>query len=94
MDQPSKHCTDCDQVKPLDQFYANKGTRSGVSTYCKPCVNKRSKAWRDKNKERYAESYRKWAAENRDRLLDRKRIRAREREYRLSDEEYRALLAK
>lgn len=32
-----KHCPKCDTDKEPDDFYKNKSTKSGYSSYCKPC---------------------------------------------------------
>lgn len=36
-----KFCSKCEQVKPLDSFYA-RGDKQGVSSKCKVCANKAS----------------------------------------------------
>lgn len=44
-----KWCPECDEVKPLSEFPANKGARSGYMTYCKPCHHRIVDANRQKN---------------------------------------------
>jgi hypothetical protein len=35
--QPSKQCSKCHQIKPLDAFHKHKGNRDGHRGYCKQC---------------------------------------------------------
>jgi len=37
-DPAFKRCSDCGQVKPLDEFHRHAGGRSGRANYCKPCM--------------------------------------------------------
>lgn len=46
----TKRCRDCGQVKPLDQFSPAPRGISGRTSYCKPCMNVRSKASRYKTR--------------------------------------------
>lgn len=48
----SKLCPDCGEVKPLDEFYDKKNGKDGKATYCKPCHNVRSDAWKKANPEK------------------------------------------
>jgi hypothetical protein len=43
-----KWCPDCESVLPLSQFVRTVQTKSGYSSYCKPCHNTRSRASREK----------------------------------------------
>lgn len=76
-----KSCNTCTELKPLDQFYANKATSDGKAGDCKVCAKARANAWYHNNKERAATAakiYReankeigvaraqKWAEENRE----------------------------
>jgi hypothetical protein len=38
-----RHCPDCDEIKPLDEFPRSKSGRGGFGGYCKPCHNARGK---------------------------------------------------
>jgi hypothetical protein len=38
-----KWCPDCGEVKPLSAFGRNAASRSGVTSYCKPCHNTRGR---------------------------------------------------
>ena len=42
-----KTCKDCQQSKPLEEFSPNKRCRDGRTTYCKPCLSLRHRAYRD-----------------------------------------------
>lgn len=44
-----KWCPDCEIVKPLAEFPANRSTRSGYMSYCKPCFNQRTRESYDRN---------------------------------------------
>ena len=43
-----KHCIDCDQTKPLEDFCNNKGSADGKAAYCKDCHNARSRESRER----------------------------------------------
>lgn len=55
-----KYCPKCDSTKPIDDWAKNKGSKDGLQSYCKECLNKIKKTNR-KNKEfrRKEEEYRK-----------------------------------
>ena len=55
----SKTCKDCGTEKPLDEFYANKKRKDGRATYCMPCANARSAAWRKNNPKKNAVHHRR-----------------------------------
>jgi len=50
-----KHCTYCNQIKPISEFHKRKDTPSGYRSHCKICTNnsnkKFTKHWNSKNKE-------------------------------------------
>jgi hypothetical protein len=46
----TKSCLDCGLVKPLTEFPPAKRRSDGRSSYCRPCMNVRSKASSDKRK--------------------------------------------
>lgn len=59
-----KRCKKCDELKPLDAFYASPGMRDGHRNDCIEC-NKAAKRERHvRNAEQYREKARRWAAEN------------------------------
>lgn len=72
-----KPCSQCKEVKRLDLFFARPSRPSGVSSACRKCLGKKSveyqrarpdkayaytKAWREKNPERMAESLKRHRA--------------------------------
>ena len=34
-----KYCNQCGQIKPVNEFYSNKTTKTGLTAYCKNCTN-------------------------------------------------------
>jgi peptide methionine sulfoxide reductase MsrB len=40
----TKRCRDCEQDKPLDEFWRNKSSPDGLATYCIPCFKRRNRA--------------------------------------------------
>lgn len=44
-----KWCLDCDRPKPLEDFPKNRNTGSGRAPYCKPCLNVRGRASRNRH---------------------------------------------
>jgi len=45
MAEPTKTCSKCGEVKPLDDFYKNKANKDGASCWCKTCKNEYSKQY-------------------------------------------------
>lgn len=52
----TKTCRDCEQAKPLSEFYVNKGARDGLQSRCKDCfrIYRRSRYSPEKEKARRA----------------------------------------
>ena len=44
-----KQCSKCQQIKPLDEFFANKNTSDGLAVWCKECLVQNRKRWVDTN---------------------------------------------
>jgi hypothetical protein len=38
-----KHCSNCNNIKPVDDFYKNKNTKDGCGSWCKECISKNNK---------------------------------------------------
>jgi hypothetical protein len=56
-----KQCGDCEALKPLDAFHANRRRDDGRQTICAECMSIRNKAWRRANPERQkALARRRW----------------------------------
>ena len=47
-----KRCNRCKTEKELSEFHINRGTRDGLTSFCKACNNARAKDWQDKNPEK------------------------------------------
>ena len=60
----SKKCTKCGEVKQIDCFSKDKGTKDGYQYKCKSCQKK----WRQENKEHLIQYGKKYSEENRERL--------------------------
>jgi len=50
-----KICSGCNELKTFDYFYKNKSGKYGYTAWCKVCVSKNGKAYRQKNCERIRE---------------------------------------
>ena len=48
----SKKCTKCGEIKEFSQFGRDKQLKDGLKIYCKPCMSKLQKEYRDKNIEK------------------------------------------
>ena len=74
-----KRCSKCGEVKPVDCFYKDPKSMSGLRSWCKECaradkrkwhyVNKDKRKqqfddWKEKNKESFAEYKKEWAKAN------------------------------
>lgn len=92
MPNDTKQCTACNEAKPLVEFHTHKSTKSGVTSACKPCTNRRSKEWREANRERYRESYRQWEARTLEERRPKRRAADLKRVYGLTPERHDALL--
>jgi hypothetical protein len=65
-----KTCPRCAKEKPITEFNQAKSTRSGVSTYCKPCAYELYDMRRRANLPQFAEISRQWRAKNPERNRD------------------------
>ena len=59
-----KACTKCKEIKPLSEFWKEKGTKDGFKCWCKSCRNKLARKWRTKNKDRINKELRDWYKSN------------------------------
>jgi hypothetical protein len=53
-----KVCTACRKVLPIGEFGSHQGKKDGLASRCKGCAAVASKAWREANPDKWAES--KW----------------------------------
>jgi len=101
-----KRCTKCGELRPLDQFYAAKGTRDGLRGDCKLCFKERAKArypvirdraiartkaWQKANPERVKETQKRLRSKPEWKRRDRNRYLV--KTYGITVEEYDDLLA-
>jgi hypothetical protein len=58
-----KHCSNCNQIKELSEFYTNK---TKYHCYCKDCSKQKKQEWKNKNKEKIAKYDKAWQQSNKD----------------------------
>jgi hypothetical protein len=63
----SKECTNCHQVKVLDEFTVSKGK---ISAHCKTCVAEYGRGWYAENVEKKAVKAQQWMREHKDRIAE------------------------
>ena len=51
LEQGLKKCVTCDEIKPLDLYYARNAIKSGVQSSCKECMDKAEKVRRELDKQ-------------------------------------------
>lgn len=80
-----KQCACCKEIKKACEFYVlNKPTGKELHSYCKECSNKKSKEYRDKNRDKINEKARKYRAKNKDIMYARtRRWNAENRDYKI-----------
>jgi len=66
----NKTCNRCGEIKPLSEFYKNKGMRDGHLKQCKECSNAYFKKYRQENAESIREFQKKYAQKNAEKLRD------------------------
>jgi hypothetical protein len=62
----TKKCNKCGDEKEIHEFRNCKGGKYGVRSDCRKCELKSKKTFREKNKEKIATSYKRWATENKE----------------------------
>ena len=63
----AKRCSKCGEVKPLNEYYKEKGCRDGHRPDCKACFSARARAWYRDNREHVIARVKQWRSENPDR---------------------------
>lgn len=53
--EKTRACRDCLLEKSLDEFHASKNGTFGKASYCKMCMNIRTRIWRETNREKMQE---------------------------------------
>ena len=89
-----KACTKCKTEKPLDEFYVDRRRKDGRQPWCKACHNAWRAANRAANPERLKENSRRYYLANKDRQKANGRAAHLLRKYRLTVQEYDAMLSK
>jgi hypothetical protein len=51
-----KKCSECNELKSLDNFSRDKSRKDGVDAYCKPCRYLKNRKWAGENKEVHRKS--------------------------------------
>jgi len=46
-----KYCKNCNQHRPITEFYRNKRATDGHMHICKACSDERSRAWKEENRD-------------------------------------------
>lgn len=59
-----KACTQCKELKPLDDFSPNKKAKDGRQSHCRQCHRIYSARWRANNKEVHGRYNREWGKRN------------------------------
>lgn len=64
-----KKCTKCGVAKKLSGFSKRKISKDGLNTWCKVCRRMEASKYRDKNRKKINEQYRKYYQNNKEKLL-------------------------
>lgn len=56
MTTSEKHCSRCNSIKASSEFYKNKRTRTGLSSYCKDCTINYAASYKTRNSSKYRKS--------------------------------------
>lgn len=62
----TKTCSECDEQKPLDEFYAHSGNPDGYTYKCKACMRQNHREWYQEKKhdDEYMDRERQWSRDN------------------------------
>lgn len=63
---PTRKCTKCGEVKPLDCFGKRKLSKDGLRLRCKDCQREDNRRWRAANLEKHNQYQKEWAKKNPD----------------------------
>lgn len=66
----TKHCSKCSEVKPLDEFRADKRAADGRRSECAACTRAYHAKWRERNREHVREYLREWKDEHADKVAE------------------------
>lgn len=73
-----KRCTKCGEEKPIAEFNRNRATRDGLFAHCRDCQSETKRKWYAANKEKAADYWSHWYADNKEDLLERRKPKGRE----------------
>lgn len=65
----TKICTKCGKELNIDMFQPHESCKDGLNSRCRPCINESARAYKLKNKEKFAEMRKKEREENPERLI-------------------------
>lgn len=85
----TKPCTCCKQELPTTEFGPCKNTKSGLSSWCRPCTRERARQRYSQNPKKHHESAKRWAERNPEKVAEYQRTSRRRRRSAIS--EYRKL---
>lgn len=89
----TRECAMCHEVKPFEQFYFSRTRRGGgIYAYCKDCSRIVNKRTNEKRKEARKETLRRWLEEHKEQRKQWERKRLLLRKFKLSVDDYDALL--
>lgn len=80
----AKTCSDCGELKPLDEFPRNRAHSDGYHNLCKPCNRVRSRARYQAKRQEYIDRANRWREENHERsnwILRRSQMRQRAKRF-------------
>jgi hypothetical protein len=83
-----KQCSNCKELKSLDQYYTNAKTNKRTGTKCRECFKAYSREWKKNNKERKKELDKNWYIAN----GEYRRAQIRQQKFGISAEQYKAML--
>ena len=67
-------CLGCRELKPLEDFYIEKDSNTGLSTQCKLCKNTATKIWITNNKEKFNITHKRFVNKHKERLKAERKI--------------------
>lgn len=85
----SKACSKCKKELPTTEFGPCKATKSGLASWCRPCVREHSRRWYANNQDKHREAVTRWAERNPDKIAQYQRTSRRRRRKEIA--EYRKL---
>ena len=69
-----KACSKCKAEKPKTEFNNDRRSKTGLCSYCKPCVAEKNRAYKEANPEKCAANIRKWKKANAGKIAEASRV--------------------